>query len=303
LCARQNDGFLPPFPIWDDVQTFDGKPWRGIAQVVSGGFPCQDISVAGGGDGLDGERSGMWREMARIIGEVQPQYAFVENSPMLTSRGLGTVLGDLAEMGFDAKWCVLGADSVGAPHKRDRIWILATNARGIGRNIWRSHREERSVLQNINRDASQDQSKRKRWISGFRETGSNVANSNSNIERKISNTASIGSHNEKNKCIMESEGRCEFYFEQSRDTGKMANTSSIRSQGQREYEQSINSEKKRKWKTIEPIYGCSPDFWSIEPNVGRVVNGLADRVDRLKAIGNGQVPLCAATAWRILNEL
>jgi len=66
LVARQNDGTFPPFPIWDDVRTFDGKPWRGVVDVVCGGFPCQDISAAGGGDGIDGERSGLWREMARI---------------------------------------------------------------------------------------------------------------------------------------------------------------------------------------------------------------------------------------------
>ena len=125
LCARQNDGLLPPFPIWDDVQTFDGKPWRGIVDVVSGGFPCTDISAAGKGAGIDGEASGMWREMARIIHEVQPRFVFVENSPMLTSRGLGGVLGDLASMGFDAKWGVLGASEVGAKHRRDRVWFVA----------------------------------------------------------------------------------------------------------------------------------------------------------------------------------
>src|SRR5574337_2029590 len=125
LVARQNDGFLAPFPIWSDVASFDGRPWRGLVDVVSGGFPCQDISAAGKGAGIDGERSGLWVEMARIIREVRPRYAFVENSPMLTSRGLGTVLGDLAEMGFDAEWGVLGADDVGAPHRRKRIWIMA----------------------------------------------------------------------------------------------------------------------------------------------------------------------------------
>ena len=125
LCARQNDGLLPPFPIWDDVCSFDGKPWRGIVDVVSGGFPCQDISAAGKGAGIDGERSGMWGQMARIIHEVQPRFVFVENSPMLTSRGLGRVLGDLASMGFNAKWGVLGAADVGANHQRDRIWIVA----------------------------------------------------------------------------------------------------------------------------------------------------------------------------------
>lgn len=125
LLQRQRDGILPWFPIWDDVRTFDGNPWRGIADVVCGGFPCQDISAAGNGDGLEGERSGLWGEMRRVISEVRPRYVFVENSPMLTIRGLGRVLGELAEMGFNARWGCIPAAYVGAPHGRDRIWILA----------------------------------------------------------------------------------------------------------------------------------------------------------------------------------
>jgi len=125
LLARQRDGILPKFPIWDDVCTFDGKPWRGHVDVVSGGFPCQDISIAGDGAGLSGERSGLWSHMARIIGEVRPRFVFVENSPMLTVRGLDRVLFDLAQMGYDAKWGVIGADAVGAWHLRERVWIYA----------------------------------------------------------------------------------------------------------------------------------------------------------------------------------
>ena len=125
LMARQNDGCLDPFPIWDDVRTFDGRPWRGCVDVVSGGFPCQDISCAGKRAGIGGERSGLWREMARIIGEIRPRFAFVENSPMLVGRGLAVALSDLAEMGFDARWGVLGAIDAGAPHIRERIWVRA----------------------------------------------------------------------------------------------------------------------------------------------------------------------------------
>ena len=125
LLQRQRDGILPKFPIWDNVTTFDGKPWRGKVDIVAGGFPCQDISGAGGGAGLAGERSGLWGEMARIIDEVRPEYAFVENSPMLTSRGLVRVLGDLAKMGYDARWGVLEARHCGYDHKRSRIWIVA----------------------------------------------------------------------------------------------------------------------------------------------------------------------------------
>jgi len=146
LAQRQNDGSLEPFPIWSDVETFDGKPWRGIVDIVSGGFPCQDISSQGSGGGVrDGERSGLWAQMARIIGEVRPSFVFVENSPMLTTRGLGTVLGDLAALGFDAEWGVLSAADVGAPHLRERIWIVAySNGFGLeGRNVinQEGHRE------------------------------------------------------------------------------------------------------------------------------------------------------------------
>jgi DNA (cytosine-5)-methyltransferase 1 len=129
LAQRQNDGLLPVFPIWSDVTTFDGMPWRGIVNVVSGGFPCQDISAAGKGAGIEGERSGLWSEFARIICEVRPQFVFVENSPILTKRGLGKVLGDLATMGYDAEWCVLSASDCGAPHERKRIWIVAADNR------------------------------------------------------------------------------------------------------------------------------------------------------------------------------
>jgi len=125
LIARQNDGTLEPFPVWDDVRDFDGYEWRGLVDVVSGGFPCQDISQAGRGAGIGGEQSGLWREMARIVRDVRPRFVLVENSAMLTIRGLGTVLGDLASMGFNARWGVLSAAGAGAPHLRERIWILA----------------------------------------------------------------------------------------------------------------------------------------------------------------------------------
>ena len=135
LLARQNDGLLPPFPVWDDVRTFDGRRWRGLVDVVSGGFPCQDISAAGKGAGIDGARSGLWREMHRIINEVRPEFAFLENSPLLVGRGLARILGDLARIGYDAAWCVLGADAVGLPHRRARLWLLAHHA-CMYRQIW-----------------------------------------------------------------------------------------------------------------------------------------------------------------------
>ena len=267
LCARQNDGLLPTFPIWDDVQTFDGHPWRGIVDVISGGFPCQDISAAGKGAGIDGERSGMWGEMARIICEVRPRFVFVENSPMLTSRGLGRVLGDLASMGFDARWGVLGAADVGAPHQRDRIWIVAK---------WRGQLPH-TQHDRIGRWEQQQTS--------IEETQGNLADtSEQGLERKQRQKS------ERNGMRFTNKGK------------NVANTASLRPQGQRQHEQPIYSAQasNRQANYAESI-GTS-NQWAIEPNVGRVADGVAARVDRLKSIGNGQVPLCAATAWRILSE-
>ena len=190
LLQRQLEGILPRFPIWDDVRTFDGNPWRGKVDIITGGFPCQDISAAGTGTGLEGARSGLWKEMARIIGEVRPRYVLVENSPLLTSRGLDSVLMDLAQMGYDARWGVLGAIDAGAPHKRERAWVLA-------------HAQKIHV--------------------------------------------------------------------QGLDNG------------QRE------------------VKSWGSSWWASEPPVGRVADGVAHMVDRLKDLGNGQVPAVVKLAWDTLN--
>jgi len=208
LLARQRDGILPKFPIWDDITTFDGTEWRGNVDVVSGGFPCQDISVAGKGGGITGSRSGLWAEMARIVSEVQPSYVFVENSPMLVSRGLGVVLGDLAALGYDARWGVLGHSHTGGNIHRDRLWILA--------------KPSVPGQQTCNKPA---QAKRERQL-----------------EVKLRRSGG--------KCLRK---------------------------------------RVRQW--IEA-----------ESGVCGVADGVANRVDRLKAIGNGQVPQVAALAWEILNQ-
>lgn len=98
----------------------------GIAvDVICGGFPCQDTSIAGRGAGIGGIKSGLWGEYRRLIGKVRPAYVIVENSAELLGRGLGDILGDLAKIGFDAEWHCIPAAYVGAPHDRDRIWIVA----------------------------------------------------------------------------------------------------------------------------------------------------------------------------------
>ena len=205
LVRRQNEGHLEPFPIWDDVCTFDGRPWRGCVDVVSGGFPCQDISAAGKGAGIGGSRSGLWGEMARIVSEIRPRYVWVENSPLLVSRGLGLVLAGLASLGYDARWGIVGADDAGAPHRRKRIWILAYN----------------------------------------------MANADSSWESKPKG-------------------------------------------GEQEQRHGATDSGERSWWNNDPANG------PVESRLGRVAHGVAHRVDRIKCLGNGQVPEVVRLAWQIL---
>jgi DNA (cytosine-5)-methyltransferase 1 len=120
------DGWLEDAPIWSDIQSFDGRPWNGKVDIIFGGFPCTDISVAGKGAGIkEGTRSGLWFEMLRIIKEILPKYVFLENVAGIRTRGLREVLGGLSEAGYNAKWTMLRASDIGAPHKRERWFCLA----------------------------------------------------------------------------------------------------------------------------------------------------------------------------------
>jgi DNA (cytosine-5)-methyltransferase 1 len=291
LVARQNDGCLPPFPIWDDVQTFDGRPWRGRVDVVSGGFPCQDISCAGKGAGIEGEKSSMWKHMARIIGEVLPRFVFVENSPMLVGRGLTTVLRDLAEMGYDAEWGVVGAHHVSAPHKRDRIWILATDSNVCrcddGSDTKRQYEVNHSQVGTHEKD-QQSGSVGQHWTSedcgDVADTkcagleGFDISKQPKRIgERTPSNTWEDGSQSDVSNALCERQQR----------------------QGQSWF--GSDPAEKREGETDHAFSERVGHIWGIESPVGRVAYGVASRVDRLKAIGNGQVPAVAELAWETLK--
>ena len=274
LAQRQNDGALYPFPIWNDVCTFDGFPWRGIVDVVSGGFPCQDISVAGSGAGLSGERSGLWREFARIIREVLPRFVFVENSPALVTRGLDTVLGDLAAMGFNAEWGVFGADDVGAPHRRKRIWIVGM---------------ANAVSKRRGPDGAESEGR-------ARETETcNVgcgAGEMANADR-LRQQQSQGSEPDER-------GRVG-------DGGEKSDASNAESGGREADGLPVGTGPKRPGLAVgggDPWRAGDPGSVNrgTQPAVGRMANGVAHRVDRLRAIGNGQVPLVAAIAFSELHK-
>lgn len=188
LTQRQNDGLSALFPIWDDVCTFDGRAWRGIVDVVSGGFPCQAYSTAAAGRN---NADDLWPEMRRIVAEVAPRYVFAEN---VSKQAINNAADDLESMGYEARCISLSAKDLGADHIRERHWLLA-------------HTDNKGKLLRA-------------------------------LDAKVAVSKSI----------------------QSR-------------------------------------------VWQSKPDKPRVSDGLAHRVDRFKATGNGQIPIVAATAWRLLGGI
>lgn len=143
LLSRMSDNNLLCAPIWDDIRTLGGCEYFGITDIIYGGFPCQDISCAGNGKGLEGERSGLFFEIVRLSKEIKPKFLFLENVPAITARGGLDVVRTITEMGYDCRWCVISAASVGACHKRERWFLLAhANDNGSSTNsTGRSSRE------------------------------------------------------------------------------------------------------------------------------------------------------------------
>ncbi len=125
LLSRMSNNDIPCSPIWDDIKTLGGREFFGITDIVYGGFPCQDISVAGLGKGLEGERSGLFFEIVRLCREIKPRFIFLENVPAITSRGGSEVVREIAALGYDCRWCIISAASVGALHRRERWFLLA----------------------------------------------------------------------------------------------------------------------------------------------------------------------------------
>ena len=131
LAARMQDGALDTAPIWSDLASFDARPWRGVVDIVTAGYPCQPFSLAGSRDGAADPRH-LWPHVARIIGECQPGLVFLENVPGHVSLGLREVCADLREMGYDVAAGIFSAAQVGAPHLRKRLFLLAADTNSCG---------------------------------------------------------------------------------------------------------------------------------------------------------------------------
>lgn len=277
LRQRQKDGILNDFPIWNmDIREFNRRiapAYTGMVDVISAGFPCQPFSVAGKQRGADDERN-MWPATIECIRVVRPRYAFLENVPGLLNSGyFGTILADLQESGYSVRWRVLSAAEVGAPHKRDRLWILGYSSSGDdkGRELYRGN-----IIQ-----AFQSGQTDTLITTGARL--SNVADANSTGRSKQRRPQPIQAQQSPVECSGENVADA--------NKGKLSN--------------SANESRSREGRQNSTGIGARPtiqSWWKIEPDVGRVAHRVADRVDRLKAIGNGQVPAVAATAWHLLTE-
>lgn len=272
-CRRVLAKHWPAVPIYGDIRELSAARLAadGIAaDILTGGFPCQDISVAGRGAGLAGARSGLWREYARLIGELRPQYAIVENVTALLTRGLGEILGDLVEIGYDAEWHCIPASYLGAPHQRDRVWIVAYPGSGTVRD-----REQRTAG---GRHGLQDG---RQAESGDDGTPEPVAYADSTgLAQRIrdfdlcAETAGTSARQESGihgPLAYADVARLERWY------------GGILPQRAGERTARARGAPGDSWRTQ----------WGAEPDVRRVVNGLPARVDRLRALGNAIVPQVA----------
>lgn len=288
LLRRQRDGLLPLFPIWDDVQTFDGRPWRGRVDVLTGGFPCQPFSTAGKQAGADDKRN-MWPDTLRVLREVEPRIALLENVPgLLYFDYFGEILGGLAEAGYDAEWAVVSAAECGAPHFRERLWILAypQQSRGSGGEV-----PER------NQPAA----------SGGRQADS--SGSGGPPEPALSDAGRIRRYSggaEQSLQGLRQQGQAR------KKTGKDRHTNSEPTAADRQVDRGSDAESggdawSRCWSAQSGLGGASDGLaaWldgTWEYGTPRVTEYCPDRVQRLKAIGNGQVPQTLQKAFLILVQ-
>lgn len=311
LVARMEDASLAPAPVWDDLLSFDGRPWCGIVDLITAGFPCQPFSSAGKRKGLRDDRW-IWPDIARVIREVRPSLVFLENVPGLAPRGLWRVLGDLSETGFDAEWDLFSAAEAGAPHIRKRLFILAVHRSlpDTERNPLRFQRQRygqqhglaRAPIARADVDmADPDADGLGRIAKPHTGSGSlRPESSRGHAQRcdpPLADPTCFGER-ESRHSDLRSDGR-----QGSRRTGRDV-PDAARKCGSRRYPaRSVGSGSLG----IQPFPPSPADLsgWArvlaevpeIEPALCRVAHEHSARLDRLRALGNGVVPIVAARAF------
>ena len=277
----------PGVPLYDDVRQITANRLisDGIAvDVITGGFPCQDLSAAGKQAGIEGERSGLWSECARLIGELRPRYAIFENVTNLLNGERGAwfqrVLGDISALGYDAEWHCIPASELGAHHHRDRVWILAypTGTRG---EAW-------------------------------------SADGMGNDDRPCGNPGKLKSASEQADVLLEDAG-----LEQRRIAESVSRRQALQGKRPRHTDTTVRPSKNVANASSQPLPRCTTEsilwqsdlqaefrrsredqrsMWAVEPDVGRVAHGIPQRSHRLKALGNAVVPQIPEAIGKAIME-
>jgi DNA (cytosine-5)-methyltransferase 1 len=283
LLSRMRSGELAVAPIWDDVSTLAGLRLPPV-DIIYGGFPCQDTSLAGNGAGLAGERSGLFFQVVRLAKEIRPTFLFLENVPGLRTRGLSTVIQELSLAGYVGRVEVVSAEEVGAPHRRQRIFILAARA---------------DLVTDSSGGVVREQSGRGSRADWEGETLFGV----DGAPRFMADPEGRGNERQKEsprqplfavRCDAPRMGTRELANADSAVSGRTG----VALEGTcREAPEGRPEEFGRR------SFGAGRDWWSIEPDVGRVAHGVPRRVDRLRALGNAVVPAQAKEAFERLMGL
>ena len=248
LLSRMASGHLPTAPVWDCISTIREQWYLPSVDICYGGFPCQDISVAGAGAGLDGKRSRLFWEVVWLCSDIRPRFIFLENVPAITTRGGTEVVGAFTSLGYDCRWCVISAANVGANHKRERWFLLAY-----------SHGKQH-------------------------ESGS--------PEKCGPTTSELLAYSDSPRKLQPQRSKQRLGRRTGNSSQKVANSNRERSQ--RLFTRGFEKE--------NPIL-AGPSWWAVEPNVARVADGVPQRMDRIKCLGNAVVPLQAKTAFETLMGL
>lgn len=294
----RESGWFPDMHIeCADIRNFDPRPWQGSMDCIAAGFPCQDISCAGRGEGIRGERSGLFFELLKTIDHIRPALLFFENSPAIRARGRDVVIKEIVARGYSWRDGTLAAAHVGAGHQRNRWWCLAANRRGK-----RILRQERAKIADIvGRQHQQPEPQDRRRLSAI------------GAGRQATDINQIGLHKKfkepKNMERMPSHiiGNCppaDIDQIGHHGPGQIETLS-----GWPEFEDSLErsvslglSAPDAEAITAAAAYTDKPTWSPPDAGLRRMVDGAADRVDRIAACGDAQVPLQAAVAWMLLTQ-
>jgi DNA (cytosine-5)-methyltransferase 1 len=283
LLSRMLDGRLDAAPIWDDITTLRGRDLPEI-DIIFGGFPCQDLSAAGRGAGLAGERSGLFFEICRLIDETRPALIFLENVPAIRTRGLHTVVEELSSRGFQCRWTCLSAEEVGAPHKRERWFLLGLgpDAQSLAEReqadeahaltARRQARHEPGDLGELIPDPVSEQLRLEQGRGSGPDREGRSFPGDDGAQEPVANPESDG---RRSSMCMDADSVQLGHGPHEFEVGSRSSASSARRAAD----------------------------WSVEPDVGRVAHGVPDRLDRLKCLGNAVVPLQAQEAFKALLGL